>query len=177
MRTKEAYLLGAVLMVMAFAVFVSLVSLNFYMCLSLNENYKIDNMYYFSVSLTCGGIGKENTTYFESSGTEVGQCRVKICKCQPNVCQIRLDFNTFVIAGPSTSVSTVGLATFGVLEVGGAKGVSTATQCLTDMFSVTNPNGAAPPVICGTNTGEHMVIPESITHVLFLRAVKKSLFS
>lgn len=87
----------------------------------------------------------------------MGQCRVKICKCQPNVCQIRLDFNTFVIAGPSTSVSTIGLATFGVLEVGGAKGVSTATQCLTDMFSVTNPNGAAPPVICGTNTGEHMV--------------------
>ena len=119
-----------------------------------------------SVSLTCGGIGKENTTYFESSGTEVGQCRVKICKCQPNVCQLRLDFNTFIIAGPSTSVTSVGLSAFGVLEVAGALPVSTATQCLTDQFSVTNPNGAAPPVICGTNTGEHMVCINQMTLIL-----------
>ena len=119
-----------------------------------------------SVSLTCGGIGKENTTYFESSGTEIGQCRVKICKCQPNVCQLRLDFNTFIIAGPSTSVTSVGLSAFGVLEVAGALPVSTATQCLTDQFSVTNPNGAAPPVICGTNTGEHMVCIIQMTLIL-----------
>jgi len=54
-------------------------------------------------------------------------------------------------------VTSVGLSAFGVIEVAGALAVSSATQCLTDQFSVTNPNGAAPPVICGTNTGEHMV--------------------
>jgi len=31
-------------------------------------------------------------------------------------------------------------------------------QCNTDSFSVTNPGGKAPPVICGTNTGEHMYV-------------------
>ena len=54
-------------------------------------------------------------------------------------------------------MTSVGLSAFGVIEVAGALAVSSATQCLTDQFSVTNPNGAAPPVICGTNTGEHMV--------------------
>lgn len=55
-------------------------------------------------------------------------------------------------------MTSVGLSAFGVIEVAGALPVSAATQCLTDQFSVTNPNGAAPPVICGTNTGEHMVL-------------------
>ena len=35
---------------------------------------------------------------------------------------------------------------------------SVASQCLTDTFSVTNPGGPAPPVICGTNTGKHMYV-------------------
>jgi len=35
------------------------------------------------------------------------------------------------------------------------KAISTATQCLTDTFSLTGPGGSVPPVICGTNTGEH----------------------
>ena len=31
-----------------------------------------------------------------------------------------------------------------------------ASQCATDIFSVTNPGGSAtPPAICGINTGEH----------------------
>ena len=35
------------------------------------------------------------------------------------------------------------------------KEVTTATQCLTDTFSVTNPSGITHPSICGINTGEH----------------------
>lgn len=72
--------------------------------------------------------------------------------------QLRLDFSSFVITGPSTAtVSTVKL--FSGLpsnSVGGA-GVSAAeaTQCLTDTFSVTNPGGNSPPQICGTNTNQH----------------------
>ena len=38
---------------------------------------------------------------------------------------------------------------------GGMKEVTTATQCLTDTFSVTNPSGITHPSICGINTGEH----------------------
>ncbi len=37
---------------------------------------------------------------------------------------------------------------------------TTSTQCLTDTFSVTNPGGSAPPVICGENAGEHRELTE-----------------
>ena len=38
---------------------------------------------------------------------------------------------------------------------------SLASQCLTDSFSVTNPGGGSNPVLCGTNTGEHMYVDAS----------------
>ena len=38
---------------------------------------------------------------------------------------------------------------------------SLASQCLTDSFSVTNPGGGTNPVLCGTNTGEHMYVDAS----------------
>ena len=62
-------------------------------------------MYYISVTLGCGGTSSENCTYFQSGGQEVGQCRLKICPCSDNICQLRLDFQTFVITGPSTGIS------------------------------------------------------------------------
>ena len=43
---------------------------------------------YLTVTIRCGETKNENCTYFESSGTESGACRVKICKCDPNVCQV-----------------------------------------------------------------------------------------
>ena len=42
----------------------------------------------------------------------------------------------------------------GVTSAAG-KPVSTATQCLTDTFTVTGGGGSNPPTICGTNTGQH----------------------
>ncbi len=50
-----------------------------------------------------------------------------------------MDFSTFVISGPSTSTVSVGKSAFGIVDAGGAKKVTTATQCLTDLFAVTNP--------------------------------------
>ena len=64
--------------------------------------------------------------------------------------QLRLDFDTFVITGPSTLSTSVGK-----VNPNSALDVTTASQCLTDVFSVTNPNGQTPPQICGTNSGEH----------------------
>ena len=37
----------------------------------------------------------------------------------------------------------------------GGKDLFELGQCQTDMFSVTAPGNNAPPVICGTNSGEH----------------------
>jgi hypothetical protein len=36
-----------------------------------------------------------------------------------------------------------------------SKTIFQETQCSTDQFSITGPGGSVPPVICGTNTGQH----------------------
>ena len=49
---------------------------------------------------------------------------------------MRLDFNTFVISGPSTSTLTVGLLRNGDLQqAGGGLAVSAGGQCHTDIFT------------------------------------------
>ena len=63
--------------------------------------------WHFSVQLSCGGQSSENCTYFQSDGNEIGQCRIKICPCSDNICQLRLDFSTFVITGPETTTTTM----------------------------------------------------------------------
>ncbi len=71
---------------------------------------------------------------------------------------MRLDFNTFQIAGPSTNTNSVTKvkAMAGVIVESADVSVTDSSQCLTDTFSVTNGGGGInPPTICGTNTGEH----------------------
>ena len=84
-----------------------------------------------------------------SPGTiTAGECRLRVCPCSEHICQLRLDFSTFVLNQPDTSTTT------GVMTIGGIKSVE-KTQCQTDIFSVTTPGNNAPPQICGTNSGEH----------------------
>merc|ERR1719325_446242 len=49
---------------------------------------------------TCGGGSvAENCTYFTSSSRTAGaSCSLTICKCSSDVCQLRLDFETFTLA-------------------------------------------------------------------------------
>ena len=61
-------------------------------------------IFYLLVQKMCGESSSENCTYFQSSGTEVGQCRLKICPCNDNICQLRLDFQTFVINQPKAGM-------------------------------------------------------------------------
>ena len=63
-----------------------------------------------------------------------------------------MDFNTFIISGPSTDSASVGKLLGGILSPAG-KEVAEATQCLTDTFSITGQSTI--PVICGINNGEH----------------------
>lgn len=60
---------------------------------------------FFLVVFGCGRTSSQNCTYFESTGGEVGQCRFRICPCSDNICQLRLDFETFVLNQPDTSES------------------------------------------------------------------------
>ena len=57
------------------------------------------------------------------------------------MCQLRLDFNQFMIAGPSTSTVSIGGTINGDLVASGGASATTASQCLTDTFSVSNPGG------------------------------------
>ncbi len=84
-----------------------------------------------------------------------GCCEYTICKLTDDICRIRFDFNTFNIAGPQvgTTVSTVATA---VSTDGGAIG-----DCVTDSFSITAPGEVGSPVICGFNTGQHMIVDAS----------------
>jgi len=112
-------------------------------------------------SLSCGSTIAENNTYWESGGSEVGSCGVTICPCSTNICKLRLDFDTFVITGPSTLTTAVVGVIAGVADSLTGVTHSGATQCATDTFSVSSPGGTSPPSICGTNSGEHMYVDSS----------------
>jgi hypothetical protein len=108
-------------------------------------------------TLTCGSTSSENCTYFEFTSTvAAGACRAKICKANPNICRLRLDFTSFVITGPSTA-NALQLGSVGgmpqLLAVL-AQAITSNSQCLTDVFTVTNQVNL--PQICGTMTGEHV---------------------
>ncbi|XP_059096772.1 uncharacterized protein LOC131891258 [Tigriopus californicus] len=79
-----------------------------------------------------------------------------------NFFQFRLDFERFVVAGPSTSTSqSLRILNGAVSSSSFAPFANTASQCLTDSFAVTNPGGPSPPVLCGTNSGEHIYLDAS----------------
>ena len=110
-------------------------------------------------SATCGSSTSENCTYFESTGSESGSCSIDICRCSDNICQLRLDFNQFVISGPSTDSTTIGLAVAGsATDIAAGVPVTAESQCLTDTFTVSNPGSRTPSVICGDNTGQHLYV-------------------
>merc|ERR1711878_188407 len=109
-------------------------------------------------SIGCGGSSSENCTYVEISSPSAGMCNAQICPTTTNICQIRLDFDTFVITGPSTVTLSIGKFIGGEPNTGGVEQMDRGT-CKSDTFSISN----APhiPVICGTLTGEHMYIDAS----------------
>lgn len=102
----------------------------------------------FTVSAGASQI-TQNCTYiqnpsFPSVYSDTTSLRYTINKCSSEVCQVRLDFETFNIAGPAaTTEATGGL-------------------CV-DSFVVTGTSGLSTPVICGLNTGEHIYIEMGAT--------------
>merc|ERR1711976_382332 len=99
--------------------------------------------------LGCGDSASENGSYIVQAATTdpTTPCTMTICPCSTNICRIRLDFSTFIIAGP---------------QVGTSDGDSVVTSsavghCVTDQFSLSAPNRGT-PTICGTNTGYHMIV-------------------
>ena len=74
-------------------------------------------IHFSPVELDCGGKTSENITHFTKSVSEgsslTGKCEAKVCRLTNNICQLRLDFSTFVLAGPSTDTRTTHYTSFG----------------------------------------------------------------
>jgi len=117
-------------------------------------------------TLGCGQSSSENITTFHSVGSiKAGACNAEICPVSKDIVQLRLDFTSFVINGPTTaSTTTFALLNGAVVAPGNAaysQGMSHIGQCNADSFSVTSPGGVGTPVICGTNTGDHIYVDAS----------------
>jgi len=104
-------------------------------------------------SISCGATSSANNSYAVMSSYSVSSdadpCTYTFCKTNTDVCKLRIDFDTMVLADPYTTTTFTQLlgAKFG--------------DCMTDTLTVTNPNGIVPPTICGYNTGQHMWVPAS----------------
>lgn len=103
------------------------------------------------ISLACGGTTSANCTYLTQAATTTpptGGCSYTICPGDSTVNRIRLDLTMFSIAGPFLPGTTNTAAT----------GSQSATgSCTTDALTVTGTRGPY-PVICGVNTGQHMIV-------------------
>merc|ERR1712193_126175 len=91
-------------------------------------------------SSTCGTSISTNTTYIRNPGypssytaSSASTCTYTFSKVSDDICQLRLDFQTF--SGFATS--------------------TTAGDCY-DTLAMAGQTGVDPPSICGTNTGYHM---------------------
>ena len=113
----------------------------------------VTSLIFFTVTVGCGATINENCTYFEATGLGSGECRTMLCPCSNNICQMRLDFNTFVITGPSTNTNSETKILNGVVSSSAAKTANYASTCATDIFTITNAPNL--PELCGTLTGEH----------------------
>merc|ERR1712001_659143 len=106
-------------------------------------------------ALSCGHTSSENHTYLvQTSVTSLtSPCTYTICKCSTNICRIRFDFTTFVLATAVAGTTVSAAATAAGSQIGTALG-----DCTTDQFSITSPGNQGTPVICGTNGGYHMIV-------------------
>ena len=80
---------------------------------------------------------------------------------------MRLDFNTFAITGPSTETLSTTKVLNGQVNAGAGKESNLASNCATDVFTITNAENL--PEMCGTLTGEHGINRKvfKITHATF----------
>ena len=62
-----------------------------------------------SLAARCGQTTSLNNTYFASrTSGDSSPCSLRVCRANTNICQIRLDFETFNIEGPVTSTTSAG---------------------------------------------------------------------
>merc|ERR1712168_1371423 len=86
---------------------------------------------------------------------EMGSVEYTICPCGDNICRIRFNFVSLVLSEKAlgTTDSTVANA------AADSAIANSIGSCIADTFMVSGTStGGGSPVICGTNTGHHMVL-------------------
>jgi len=98
----------------------------------------------------CGDSKSVNSTYLISSTVAASSsCTYEICPANSNICRIKFQFTKLTLANPG--LATAGASTANVGDSIGA--------CSTDALHIsTSGTGNGSPVICGTNTGQHMIM-------------------
>eukprot|EP00095_Tigriopus_kingsejongensis_P012199 maker-scaffold1149_size94623-snap-gene-0.17 protein:Tk12199 transcript:maker-scaffold1149_size94623-snap-gene-0.17-mRNA-1 annotation:"hypothetical protein EAG_02482" len=96
-----------------------------------------------------GKTTTQNSSYlqnpsFPSPFADTTRVTYKIQKSAPDVCQLRLDFESFTLRGTGNALEGDGVA-------------STGGICL-DTFTVKTNTGTTVPTICGQNTGQHIYV-------------------
>merc|ERR1711971_1387592 len=106
-------------------------------------------------TLACGGSASENQTYLIQAAVTslTSPCKYTICPVATNICRIRFDFTTMVLAGAVTGSAVAATATTASSLAGPLLG-----DCVDDQFSISGGTGRGTPTICGTNTGYHMIV-------------------
>ncbi|TRY81204.1 hypothetical protein TCAL_09003 [Tigriopus californicus] len=109
--------------------------------------------------MSCGETSSENITVFADTNvpTGMGECTASINPANTDVRQIRLDFERFQIAGPSLVSSEVTKILNGSPSFMGTPNAAVG-QCNLDRFQVQGGSHGRPPIICGLNTGQHMLL-------------------
>jgi len=113
-----------------------------------------------TVTLSEGATTSLNQSYIvqESATLASGAMMYNICPCSDDVCRIRFDFTTFTLAGPVTNPGAgTGANNLGGTVANGFSFGDSIGDCLTDTFSISSSQGGT-PVICGVNTGQHMIV-------------------
>jgi len=108
------------------------------------------------ITLSCGGSSSENNSYIVQGSTTsapASPCTYSVCPCSSDICRIRYDFTTNVLATQSSLSTAAAAGTGTYLTANFAAGA-----CLTDQMSITTPGGIGSPIICGYNSGQHMVL-------------------
>lgn len=100
--------------------------------------------------MKCDDTSRQNNTYIVSGTVAASSdCTYTICPANGNICRIKFEFTALTLAAPA--VGTAGADT--------AVGLATSIgSCGTDTFKITGGSGDGSPIICGTNTGQHMIM-------------------
>lgn len=110
------------------------------------------------IKLACGGTTSNNNSYIVQSGVTAlsSPCSYSVCPCSTDICRIRYDFTTHTLAQPVVVTAVAAAGAAAIQTYSAAIG-----DCITDTFSINAPGLYGSPIICGSNSGQHMVLDSS----------------